>query len=76
MNMREAMKTSGLAYSTLVRYCAAGAFEASLPRGRRGGWDISERSFQVWLMRRRTKMGNAPAKAAARRALEMMGAGR
>jgi len=74
MNIQEAMAACGMGYSTLVREAARGSFEADLPRGRRGGWEIEPRSFKCWLLRRKLKTGNAPARAAARRALEEMGA--
>ena len=75
MNIQDAMTKSGLGYSMLVREAAKGSFEADLPRGRRGGWVIEPRSFDCWLLRRKMKTGNAPARAAARRALEEMGGG-
>ncbi|MEI6072772.1 MAG: hypothetical protein WCS31_13340 [Verrucomicrobiae bacterium] len=74
MNIQDALAKSGLGYSTIVREAAKGSFEADLPRGRRGGWVIEPRSFDCWLLRRKLKTGNSPARAAARRALEEMGA--
>ena len=74
MNIKEAMAECGLGYFMLVREAKKGSFEADLPRGRRGGWVIEPRSFRCWLLRRKIKTGNSPAKAAARRALEEMGA--
>lgn len=76
MNIQEAMQECGLSYHTLVCEAAKGSFEADLPRGRRGGWVINPRSFQCWILRRKMKTGNAPARAAARRALMEMGAAR
>jgi hypothetical protein len=76
MSIKDAMTQTGLSYHTLVCEAAKGSFEADLPRGRRGGWVINPRSFQCWILRRKMKTGNAPARAAARRELEAMGAGR
>lgn len=73
MNLQDAMAECGMSYFTLVREAKKGSFEADLPRGRRGGWVIEPRSFKCWLLRRKMKTGNAPAKASARRELEDMG---
>ena len=74
MNLKDAMAECGIGYFTLVREAKKGSFEADLPRGRRGGWVIEPRSFKCWVLRRKMKTGNAPARASARRALMEMGA--
>lgn len=73
MTIQDAISKTGLGYFTLVREAKAGSFEADMPRGRRGGWEINPTSFQVWWLRRRMKTGNAPGRAAARRELAAMG---
>ena len=74
MNIKDAMRESGLSYCTLTQEAVKGSFEAHKPRGNRGGWEIEPRSFQCWILRRKMKTGNSPARAAARRALMEMGA--
>lgn len=74
MSILEASQASGLSPYTLKAEARRGSFEADLPRGRRGGYDIDPQSFELWLLRRRTKTGNAPARARARRQLQALGA--
>jgi hypothetical protein len=73
MSIQDAMKECGLGYFTLIREAKKGSFEADMPRGRSGGWDINEQSFKCWWLRRRMKTGNAPGRAAARRELAALG---
>lgn len=73
MSIHDAMGLTGLCYTSLVKKASAGEFEAHKPRGNKGGWEIDSRSFQCWILRRKLKTGNGPARAAARRALEAMG---
>lgn len=69
MSIREASELSGFSAYTLKEYAREGAFEADLPRGRRFGYVIDRESFELWLLRRRMKTGNSPARARARREL-------
>lgn len=69
MTLAEAMAESGLSAFTLRAEARKGSFEADLPRGKRGGYVFDDRSFRCWLLRRRLKTGNAPARARARRQL-------
>ncbi len=73
MTVEEASKESGLAPFTIKVECRRGSFEADKPRERRGGWLIDEESFRCWLLRRKMRTGNAPARARARRRLMEMG---
>jgi hypothetical protein len=73
MTVEDASKESGLAPSTIKVECRRGSFEADQPRGRRGGWQIDKDSFRCWLLRRKMRTGNAPARAKARRQLMEMG---
>lgn len=52
MSLEEACKESGLTKWGLYPHIKAGAFLASLPFGRTGGWHISRHSFHQWLMGR------------------------
>lgn len=74
MNIAQASAESGLSAYVLKAHARNGSFEADMPRGRRGGYVIDDQSFRVWLIRRRMKTGNAPAKARARRQLMDLGA--
>jgi hypothetical protein len=74
VTIQDAIGLSGLGYYTMVKEAAKGSFEAHKPRGNKGGWQIDARSFQCWMLRRKMKTGNAPARAAARRELAEMGA--
>lgn len=74
MTILEASELCGLSPYTLKAEARKGSFEADLPRGRRGGYDIDPRSFELWLIRRKLKTGNGPARARARRQLESLGA--
>jgi hypothetical protein len=74
MSLAEAATLSGLSGYTLKAEARLGSFEADLPRGRRGGYEIDPRSFELWLIRRKLKTGNAPARARARRQLQSLGA--
>lgn len=74
MTTKEAALEAGLSVYTIKCEAHRGSFEADLPRGRRGGWDIDPNSFRAWLIRRRMKTGNAPARARARRQLAELGA--
>lgn len=74
MTIQEAMTITGLSYNTINRQILKGSFEADKPAGNRGGWKINRRSFEVWILRKRIKTGNSPARAAARRELQEMGA--
>jgi|SanBayMetagenome_1026888.scaffolds.fasta_scaffold147911_1 hypothetical protein len=74
MSILEASQACGLSPYTLKQEARRGSFEADLPRGRRGGYDINAQSFEIWLVRRKLKTGNAPARARARRQLESLGA--
>lgn len=76
MTTQDAMAATGLSYNTINREIIKGSFEADKPRGNRGGWEIESRSFHLWILRKKMKTGNAPARAAARRALMEMGAAR
>lgn len=69
MSILEAAQLSGLAPYTLKAQARNGEFEADMPRGRRGGYVIDETSFRLWMIRRRLKTGNGPARARARREL-------
>jgi hypothetical protein len=73
MTITEAAAQSGLSPYTLKAGARAGAFEADMPRGRRGGWEINSVSFAQWLLRRRARTGNAPARARAIRELQSTG---
>lgn len=70
MTVQEAMAKTGMCYTTILRHCETGSFEAWKPRGNRGGWDIDERGLQMWLLRRKIQFGNAPMRALAKRQLE------
>ena len=74
MTILEASRACGLSPFTLKKEAREGSFEADLPRGRRGGYNIDPRSFELWLIRRKLKTGNGPARARARRQLESLGA--
>lgn len=73
MTLKEAIELSGLGRSTILAGVKSSQFEASLPRGRRGGLQIERRTFEHWLLRRTLKNGNSMAKAAARRKMAAMG---
>lgn len=68
------MEMSGLSRFTLRKECRSGSFEAYLPRGRRGGYVIDRRSFEIWMLLKKMKTGNGPARAKARRQLMSLGA--
>jgi hypothetical protein len=73
MSIVDASLESGLSAWTLKVEARRGSFEADLPRGRRGGYVIDAESFRLWMLRRRLKTGNAPARARARRQLAELG---
>jgi hypothetical protein len=73
MTTAEAAQEAGLSVYTIKCEAHRGSFEADLPRGRRGGWVIDPESFRAWLIRRRIKTGNGPARARAKRQLLEMG---
>jgi hypothetical protein len=74
MTIADAIAETGMSYTTINREINKGSFEADKPRGNRGGWQIDARSLRMWLVRRKIKTGNGPARAAARRELAEMGA--
>lgn len=74
MTILEAAQISGLSPYTLKAEAHKGSFEADMPRGRRYGYVIDRQSFDLWLIRRKLKTGNSPARAKARRQLAELGA--
>lgn len=74
MSIIEASELCGLSPYTLKAEARKGSFVADLPRGRKFGYVIDPRSFELWRIRRKLKTGNAPARALAKRQLEEMGA--
>jgi hypothetical protein len=74
MSILEASQLCGLSAYTLKAEARKGSFVADMPRGRMGGYVIDRESFELWLIRRKLKTGNSPARALARRQLEQLGA--
>jgi hypothetical protein len=65
MNLTEAAELAKankvpLAEWTISKYARNGAFFATQPNGRTGGWDIEEKSFVLWLKLRRKSGANNP----------------
>ena len=69
MTAKEASKESGLSIWTIQNYANNDAFAAEKPNGPRGGWQIDPQSFRDWLLRRRLKGANGPARAAIKRGM-------
>ena len=72
MTILEASQACGLSPYTLKAEARKGSFEADLPRGRCGGYVIDRQSFELWLIKRKIKTGNGPARAKALRQLEAL----
>lgn len=73
MTILEASQACGLSPYTIKAEARKGSFEADLPRGRKFGYVIDPQSFEMWLIRRKLKTGNGPARARAKRQLLEMG---
>ena len=74
MTLKEAASESGLSAWTIMNAAKADQFAAEKPRGSRGGWVIDPQSFRDWLLRRRLKGANGPARAAIKRGAMMLAA--
>jgi hypothetical protein len=72
MSILEASQACGLSPYTLKAEARKGSFEADLPRGRKFGYVIDPQSFELWLIKRKIKTGNGPARAKALRQLEAL----
>jgi hypothetical protein len=69
MNAKEASQESGLSVFTISKHARNDQFAAEKPNGDTGGWQIDPQSFRDWLMRRRLKGANGPARAAIKRGM-------
>jgi len=58
MTIKEASKYSGYAEDTLLRFIKDKRFLANLPRGRKGGWKINRKTFDVFLKERQISTTN------------------
>ena len=54
----QAAEMSGYSVFMIRRFCARGEFAATMPRGRRGGWEIVRPSFEAWWQSRRASAAN------------------
>lgn len=73
ITVQQACEISGLSTYTIRCECRRGSFEAYFPRGRKFGYAIDRRSFEIWMLLKKMKTGNAPARARARRQLAELG---
>jgi hypothetical protein len=71
MTLQEASEASGFAVDTLRKKAAGRAFLASQPRGRRGGWVISEQSFRTWMKTNLVQRGNPAMKTLVRKGIDI-----
>ena len=73
MTIRDASEESGLSCYTLREYARRGEFAAYMMRGKKGGYEIEPRNFRAWVLLRRMRTGNGPARQQAKRELYRLG---
>jgi hypothetical protein len=54
----DAARMTGYSVFMIRRFCARGEFAATMPRGRRGGWEIVKPSFEAWWSSKRASSSN------------------
>jgi hypothetical protein len=54
----DAARMTGYSVFMIRQFAHRGEFAATMPRGRRGGWEIVKPSFEAWWMSRRASAAN------------------
>lgn len=62
MTVFEAAEKSGFAPYTIRAFIRRGELVATMPRGKRYGWELNETQFKLWMAERRRKHSNEAAR--------------
>ena len=54
----QAAAMTGYSVFMIRQFARSGAFAATMPRGRRGGWEIVRPSFEAWWSSKRASSAN------------------